>query len=108
MHRATTAGIPQSSRLAALGPLEGNGWSSGMAQSQSLRRRGRPRIETPNPNAVHLSASIRNMVYWYLVEHSIYCGCVPCLNSIAPNPTDIQVGARLRLRRKMIGLSQER
>src|ERR1043166_2099115 len=42
-----------------------------MTQSHPLRRRGRPRIETPNP-------------------------------------VDIQVGARLRLRRNMLGLSQEK
>ena len=42
-----------------------------MAGSQSPRRNGRPKIETPNP-------------------------------------TDVQVGARLRLRRKMLGLSQEK
>ena len=42
-----------------------------MAQSQPLRRPGRPRIETPNP-------------------------------------IDVRVGARLRLRRNMLGLSQAR
>src|SRR5690242_20580147 len=40
-------------------------------RSQSPRRRGRPKIETPNP-------------------------------------VDVRVGARLRLRRKMLGLSQEK
>src|SRR3954463_12085863 len=44
-------------------------------------------LDDASPNAVHLSASIRNMVYWYLVVHSIYCGCVPCLNSIGPSPS---------------------
>src|ERR1044071_7122837 len=42
-----------------------------MAQSQALRRPGRPKMETPNP-------------------------------------IDVRVGARLRLRRNMIGLSQEK
>src|ERR1051325_8463360 len=42
-----------------------------MARSQPLRRRGRPKIETPNP-------------------------------------IDVLVGTRLRLRRNMLGLSQQR
>jgi transcriptional regulator with XRE-family HTH domain len=71
MHRATAAGIPQSRRPAAFGLLKGNGWSSAMAQTQPHRRRGRARIETPNP-------------------------------------IDVLVGTRLRLRRNMLGLSQER
>jgi DNA-binding XRE family transcriptional regulator len=41
-----------------------------MAQSQSPRQKGRPKIETPNP-------------------------------------VNVRVGARLRLRRNMLGLSQE-
>src|SRR4051794_41914724 len=47
-------------------------------------------------NAVHLSASIRNMVYWYLVEHSIYCGCVPCLNSIGSRSRGLAKKGRTR------------
>jgi transcriptional regulator with XRE-family HTH domain len=42
-----------------------------MLESQPLRRRGRPKVETPNP-------------------------------------VDVRVGARLRLRRNMLGLSQEK
>jgi transcriptional regulator with XRE-family HTH domain len=42
-----------------------------MAESQSPQRKGRPKVETPDP-------------------------------------TDVQVGARLRLRRRMLGLSQEK
>jgi ribosome-binding protein aMBF1 (putative translation factor) len=64
------ADAEQPRRSAAFEPLRGVSPIIAMAQSRSLRRPGRPRIEMPNR-------------------------------------VDIQVGARVRMRRNLLGLSQK-
>src|SRR3954454_13792039 len=75
---------------AALAPVQGSRSIEGAASAHGSAELS-ARHRQVSPNAVHLSASIRNMVYWYLVEHSIYCGCVPCLNSIGARVNTVQL-----------------